>query len=161
MSNEAVTEDTNTGDREIRLARVFNAPRELVFEVWTTPEHAGHWWGPDGFTTTTTSMEVQAGGQWRYVMHGPNGTDYQNLITYKEVVPPERLVYAHGSTDENPEQFQVTVLFAEEDGRTRLNMRMLFRTQEERDRVAMEYGAIQGANQTMARLEAYLEALVA
>ena len=159
MSEELSCESA-TEEREIRITRLFNAPRELVFEVWTTPEHTGHWWGPNGFTTTTASMEVRTGGQWRYVMHGPDGTDYQNLITYKEVIPPERLVYAHGSTDENPEQFQVTVFFAEMDGKTQINMQMLFKTKEERDQVAKEFGAIEGANQTMARLEAYLEALV-
>ncbi len=151
---------TNTEEREIRISRLFNAPRELVFEAWTTPEHAGQWWGPNGFTTTTASMEVREGGQWRYVMHGPDGTDYQNLVTYREVVAPERLVYAHGANDEDPEQFLVTVLFEEEEaGKTRLTMRMQFKTREERDRVAEEFGAIEGANQTMARLEAYLDRL--
>src|SRR5258706_7128695 len=76
--------------------RVFDAPRELVWKVWTEPEHIGKWWGPNGFTTTTHKMEVKAGGVWRFVMHGPDGRDYQNKITFIEVVKPERLVYKHG-----------------------------------------------------------------
>src|SRR5258706_2724536 len=86
------------GDRGIRGMCVFDAPRELVWKVWTEPEHIGMWWGPDGFTTTTHKMEVKAGGVWRFVMHGPDGRDYQNKITFIEVVKPERLVYKHGGT---------------------------------------------------------------
>ena len=83
------------GDREIAAVRVFDAPRDLVWKVWTEPEHIAQWWGPKGFTTTTHKMEVKPGGVWRFVMHGPE-RDYQNKITYLEVVKPERLVYDHG-----------------------------------------------------------------
>src|SRR5262245_19065426 len=86
----------NVSDREIVLSRVFDAPRALVFKVWTDPTHLAKWWGPRGFSTTTERMEVNPGGQWRFCMHGPDGRDYQNLITYREVSPPSRLVYKHG-----------------------------------------------------------------
>jgi hypothetical protein len=79
---------TLVGDREIAATRVFAAPRELVWKVWTEPEHVVRWWGPNGFTTTTHSMDVKSGGVWRFVMHGPDGHDYQNKITYLEVVKP-------------------------------------------------------------------------
>src|SRR5207248_2469506 len=94
--NEANQPATLVGDREIVATRIFDAPRELVFKVWTDPKHIGNWWGPKGFATTTFSMDVRPGGVWRFVMHGPDGRDYENKITYLEVVAPERIVYKHG-----------------------------------------------------------------
>ena len=126
---------------------VFDAPRDLVFEAWTDPKHVGNWWGPKGFTTTTHEMDVRPGGVWRFVMHGPNGVDYQNKNTYIEIVKPERLVYDHGDKG-TPGYFQVTVTFAEQGDKTRLTMRMLFQSVAERDTVVKTYNAIEGANQT-------------
>lgn len=147
--------------RTIHITREFDAPRALVFRAWTEPEHVGRWFGPDGFTTTTESMEVRAGGKWRYVMHGPDGTDYANLITYREIDPPARLAYDHGADENDPGQFGVTVDFEDLGGRTRLNMRMEFASAEARRQVVEEFGAIDGARQTMARLDTYLESLAA
>ena len=76
---------SSTADRELVAVRVFDAPRETVYRMWTDPEHLGRWWGPRGFTTTTHSMEMKPGGVWRLVMHGPDGRDYQNKITYVEI----------------------------------------------------------------------------
>ncbi|HYF64701.1 MAG TPA: SRPBCC family protein [Herpetosiphonaceae bacterium] len=146
-----------TADREIIISRLINAPRERVFAAWTDPQQVGHWWGPQGFTTTTTSMDVRPGGRWSYVMHGPDGTDYANLIVYSEVEAPARLVYAHGSGEDNdPGQFQTTVTFEDVDGTTRLTMRSLFATAEARDYVVREFGAIEAGNSTLDQLEAYL-----
>lgn len=143
--------------------RVFDAPRELVFEVWTDPKHLARWWGPNGFTTTTHSFDMRTGGIWRFVMHGPDGRDYQNRITYEEVVRPERLVYRHGGgADVEPVQFVTTVTFEELEGgaggggKTRITMRMDFPSTAERDRVIREYGAAEGVAQTLARLAAYV-----
>jgi uncharacterized protein YndB with AHSA1/START domain len=139
-------------EREIAATREFNAPRELVFKVWTEPQHIGKWWGPTGFSTTTHEMDVRTGGVWRFVMHGPDGTDYDNEITYVEVTPPERLVYDHGPSP----RFRVTVTFAEKGSRTVLSLRMLFETAAERDKVAKEFGAVEGLNQTLDRLGEHL-----
>ena len=150
------------GDREIRGTRVFDAPRGLVWKVWTEPEHIGQWWGPHGFTTTTHKMEVKTGGVWRFVMHGPDGRDYQNKITFIEVVKPQRLVYRHGGTGDKedrelePVNFHVTVTFAEEGGKTRLDMRSVFPSAKARDYVVKNYGAVEGMHQTLARLGEYL-----
>ena len=145
------------GDREIRGTRVFDAPRELVWKVWTEPEHIAEWWGPNGFTTTTHKMEMKAGGVWRFVMHGPDGRDYQNKITYLEVVKPERLVYKHGGEKEvEPVNFQVTVTFEEQDGKTKVDMRMVFPSANARDYVIKTYAAVEGLDQTLGRLEDYL-----
>jgi uncharacterized protein YndB with AHSA1/START domain len=143
-------------DREIVITRLFDAPRSLVFAAWTDPNHVGHWWGPTGFTITVNEMDVRPGGVWRFVMHGPDGLNYQNRIVYVEIMQPERLVYTHGSGDANdPNQFEVTVTFAEQDGKTVLTMRMLFATTGARAHV-MALGAIEGSNQTLARLAEYL-----
>ncbi len=144
------------GDREIAAVRVFDAPRDLVWKVWTEPEHIAKWWGPKGFTTTTYSMDVKPGGVWRFVMHGPD-RDYQNKITYLEVVKPERLVYKHGGEKEvEPVNFQVTVTFEEQDGKTKVDMRMVFPSANARDYVIKTYGAVEGLDQTLGRLEDYL-----
>jgi uncharacterized protein YndB with AHSA1/START domain len=128
-----------------------------VFEVWTNPNHTAQWWGPNGFTNTIHEMDVRPGGVWRFIMHGPDGVDYPNKIVYKEVVKPERLVYSHGGDTENdPGQFQVTVTFDNQGNKSELTMRSLFVSKEERDKVVREYGAIEGGNQTLTRLEEYL-----
>ncbi len=146
--------------RDIVIARTFDAPRELVFKVWTDPRHVVHWWGPNGFTNTIESMDVRPGGVWRFMMHGPDGTDYPNRIDYTEVVPPERLVYKHGcDTDDgnDPHAFDVIVTFEQPlPGKTLVTMRSRFPTPEARDYVVREFGAIEGGNQTLGRLEKYL-----
>lgn len=156
-STGAASASAGTADRELVFTRVFDAPRELVWTAWTDPRHVGEWWGPRGFTTTTHEMDVRPGGVWRFVMHGPDGTDYPNRIVYTEVMRPERLAYDHGDDDGTDDvSFQVTVTFADEGGRTRLTMRMRFASAEELRRVVEEFGAVEGANQTLDRLGEYL-----
>src|ERR1700678_444638 len=96
MTTEKNNPPENSADREIVISRVFDAPRELVWQAMTDPLHVIHWWGPRGFTTTIEEMNVRPGGVWKQVMHGPDGTDYPNKSIFTEVVKPERLVYAHG-----------------------------------------------------------------
>lgn len=148
---------SESADREIVITRVFDAPRALVFEAWTDPKHVPHWWGPTGFTNTVHEIDVRPGGVWRFVMHGPDGVDYDNKIVYLEVVPPERLVYLHGADrEDDPGDFRVIVTFDEEEGRTRLTMRTIFPSAEARDKTLKEVGALEGARQTLDRLAAYL-----
>ena len=147
----------HTADREIVTTRDFDAPRELVFAAWTDAKHVSNWWGPNGFTTTTHVMDVRPGGEWRFIMHGPDGRDYPNRISYLEVARPERLVYKHGGEVElEPVDFHTTVTFTEVNGKTRVTMRAVFPSAEERDRVAREYGAVEGGQQTLARLAEHL-----
>jgi uncharacterized protein YndB with AHSA1/START domain len=138
----------STADREIVATRVFDAPRELVFEMWTDPTHVAQWWGPKGFTNSIHEMNVSPGGSWRFVMHGPDGTDYPNHIVYTEVVRPEWIAYDHVSGP----RFRATATFADEGGKTRLTVRMVFETPALRDRTAREFGAVEGLNQTLGRL---------
>ena len=85
----------DTADWEIVTTRVFDAPREWVFQAWTDPKQLEIWWGPDGFTNTTHQINVRPGGVWRFIMHGPDGVDYSNRIDFEEIVKPERIVYSH------------------------------------------------------------------
>jgi uncharacterized protein YndB with AHSA1/START domain len=145
------------GDRQIAATRVFDAPRELVWKAWTDPEHIAKWWGPNGFRTTTYSMELKPGGVWRYVMHGPDGRDFQNKVTYLEVVEPERLVYELGDgEDVEPVNHHVTVTFQDVGGKTRVDMLMVFASAQIRTHVIETYGAFEGLKQHLGRLEAYL-----
>jgi uncharacterized protein YndB with AHSA1/START domain len=83
---------TAAADREIVAKRLFHAPRELVFKMWTSRKHISNWWGSRGFTTTTHEMDVRPGGTWRFIMHGPDGRDYPKEIVYREIVKPERIL---------------------------------------------------------------------
>jgi uncharacterized protein YndB with AHSA1/START domain len=147
--------DTATADREIVLTRTFAAPRELVFRVWTDPAHLNRWWGPRGFTTTTRAMAFRPGGMWRFVMHGPDGTDYVNRIVYTAIVPAERIAYDHdddGVGKMTP--FRAEATFADEGAGTRVTLRMVCASAEQRDAM-VQFGAVAGGEQTLARLGEY------
>lgn len=139
--------------RELRITRLVNAPRELVWEVWTNPEHIKYWWGPNGFRNTIFQMDVKPGGEWDLIMHGPDGRDYKNKSVYKEVVKPEKLVYDHVSGP----KFQFTVTFSEQGNKTLITIQMLFDTAAQKDKVIKEFGAAEGLKQNMDKLETYLE----
>ncbi|HEV7968248.1 MAG TPA: SRPBCC domain-containing protein [Candidatus Acidoferrales bacterium] len=156
-SNAKTSADSNTADRELVFKRILDAPRDLVFEAWTDPKHVARWWGPNGFKTTISEMDVRPGGVWRLVMHGPDGRDYNNKIVFVEVARPERLVYRHQPEQgTEPVTFETTVTFAERSGKTEMTFRMLFPTAEILDHVVKTYGAIEGAKQTLGRLEEHL-----
>jgi len=153
--------DLDGDPRAIVGTREFDAPRALVFSAWTDPKHLAQWWGPNGFTTTTYSFEFRPGGVWRFVMHGPDGRDYQNRITFEEIVAPERIVYRHGGGDDvEPVQFRTTVLLEELGKRTGVTWRGEFPSAAERNRVVKDYGADKGLEQCMARLADFVAANV-
>ena len=146
---------------EIIISRVINAPREVVFAAWTDSEHLAHWYGPEGFTITTHSIDLRTGGEWRFTMHGPDGVDYTNLIVYSEIVRPERIVHQH-SGDRGYENlhFETTVTFIDlGNGTTELQLRSLFDTARERDDVIEKHDAVEGGKQTLGRLATYAEAM--
>lgn len=145
-------------DRAIVIERVFNAPRELVWEVWTKPEHIAKWWGPEGFTTTIKQMDFRVGGVWKQIMRGPDGKEYPNSSIFREIVVPERIVFSHGggSKDGPSSKFLSTWTFETLGNQTKVTMQLLFDMPEERDRIECAYGATEGAKQTLARLAEYL-----
>ncbi|MGA8968032.1 MAG: SRPBCC family protein [Pseudolabrys sp.] len=153
--------DLEQDPRSIIGTRLLDAPRKLVFAAWTDPKHLAQWWGPNGFTTTTHAFDFRPGGVWRFVMHGPDGRDYQNRITFDEIAPPDRIVYRHaGGDDVEPVQFTQTVTFEDiGNGQTRLTWHGRFPSAEERARVIKEYGADKGLVETMARLVDYVASM--
>ena len=145
-----------TADREIVISRVIRAPRALVFEAFTEVRHLSRWWGPNGFTTTTRSFEFRVGGEWDFVMHGPDGTDYQEWITWREIVPPERIALLHGESRDDPNAFESVLAFEPAGDETRIVMRTVFPTKELRDEAVEKYHAIEGGEQTLRNLAAYV-----
>jgi len=142
---------SKTATREIMISRILNAPRELVWKVWTEPEHIVKWWGPTGFTNTIHELDLKPGGKWFHTMHGPDGKDYPNETTYTELVKPERIGYRHV----NP-SFDAIVTFEKLGDKTKLTMRMVFDSAEEYNFVVEKHGAVEGQKQTIARLEEHL-----
>ncbi len=137
-----------TASREITATRVFDAPRELVFDAWTDPVHISNWWGPVGFTTTTKRMDPRPGGVWEHVMHGPDGTDHESKIVYVEIDRPERLVYDHV----NAPLFRSTSTFEDLGGKTRLSVTLVFESADVCEQVAKKHGAAEGLVQMLSRL---------
>ena len=149
-----------TADREIVISRVISAPRELVFEAFTEVRHLSRWWGPEGFTTTTRAFEFRVGGEWDFVMHGPDGTDYQEWISWTEIAPPERIALLHGESRGDPNAFESVLTFAPDGAATRIEMRTVFPTKELRDEAVEKYHAIEGGRQTLSNLAAYVTEIV-
>lgn len=154
-------ESQSAADRELAVSRTINAPRELVFEAFTEVRHLSQWWGPDGFTTTTHAFEFRTGGEWDFTMHGPDGTDYSEWITWTEIVAPERIEMLHGERRDDPNAFESVLTFAADGQATRIEMRTLFPTQELRDEAVEKFHAIEGGQQTLGNLAEYVEETLA
>ena len=145
---------TRAESNEIVTTRFLEAPRELVYRVFTDPTHVSRWWGPQGFRTTTHAHDLRVGGEWRFTMHGPDGTDWPNRIRYAEIVPNERLAYDHddGSDAADARRFKNLVTFAEAGRGTLVTMRARFASAEECE-ATKKFGAEQGGRDTLARLD--------
>ncbi|MCX2576023.1 SRPBCC family protein [Pedobacter sandarakinus] len=118
----------NTFETEIVTRRLINAPRELVYEAWTNPNHLKNWWGPKGFTNTFEQFDLKVGGRWRFVMHGPDKGNYQNECEFTEITPPELLAWQRISKP----IFQVVAIFEEVGlNKTNLIFKMVFDSPEE------------------------------
>ncbi|MBN3885430.1 MAG: SRPBCC domain-containing protein [Nostoc sp.] len=162
MSNK--NDPTNAqSEREIVITRIFNAPRELVFQVWTDPKHVAQWWGPKGFTTRVTELDLRPGGKWRYVMIGPDGTEYPVKGVFREIVPLERIV----TSDEFDEGFEkivnadlprgivMTAIFEDLAGKTKLTLQIMHESVEDRFKHE-EMGVITGWNSSFDCLDEFL-----
>jgi uncharacterized protein YndB with AHSA1/START domain len=149
---------TTPSDREIVMSRVFDAPRALLFKVFLDPESIPHWWGPRGTTTIVDQMDVRPGGAWRYVHRGPDGSESGFRGEYREIVPPERIVYSF-EWEPMPGHVVVdTVTLTEHDGRTTMTVTSLFDTREDRDGM-LASGMEGGAAESWDRLAEYLQTL--
>jgi uncharacterized protein YndB with AHSA1/START domain len=122
MSGNAQNESAN---RELVITRVFDAPRQIVWKAWTDPEHLMRWWGPHGFKTRVSAMDVRVGGGWRFCMRSPAGKDEWQYGVYREIVELERLVFSYAFEDDTGKprhETLVTVTFADEGAKTRITL---------------------------------------
>ncbi|MGG4439557.1 SRPBCC family protein [Brevibacillus fortis] len=145
---------TQVGECEIVITRVLDAPRDLLFDAWTKEENLSKWWGPRGFTSTFQKFDMNPGGTWEFIMHGPDGVDFPNTNVIVEVVKLERIVFKHAVFP----HFLATAIFEDLDGKTKLTYRTVF---EETPAVfdKVKTYAVPGAEQTMDRLEELLASM--
>lgn len=145
-------------DREIVLSRVIKARRELVFSAWADPRHLPQWFGPAGFKIETKSIDVRAGGEWRFDMIAPDGTRYTNRMHFRRIEAPHLIEFDHGAdTDEDPGVFRTTITFDEQsDGKTVVTLRQLHPTKAQRD-AGIGFGAVEYGYQTLDKLAQHVE----
>ncbi len=152
----SVDKDVELTDLGLKITRLIHAPQAMVWRAFTDARHIHNWWGPNGFTTTTSEMDVRVGGMWRYVMHGPDGTDYVNWIRYSKVQMPSMLEYAHGGDDPDHAVFHARIeIVAKSATQTLVTLGLIFDSNEQRDAMA-NFGAIEGGRQNLARCAAFM-----
>ena len=154
-------------DYPITVKRVFNAPRQLVWDVWTKPEHIEKWWGPLGFTTKVEFLEFSVGGKWKYVMTGPDGTEYPVTGVFQEIVPIEKYVStddfaneykenAHGM--DIPKILNVTTLFVDLGEKTEVEVIFTHPTEEDRAK-HQKMGIDKGWDSSFVKMDEYLDTI--
>ncbi len=160
----ATTAKSEASERELVITRTFDAPRELVWKVWTEAAHIEKWWGPRGFDTKVTEMDIRPGGKWNYVMIGPDGTEYPGKGVFSEVVPPERIVATDEFGDKYdeimpgvdlPKGLVTTALFDDLGSRTRLTLTISHATVEDRKKHE-EMGVVAGWGSSFDKMDEYL-----
>lgn len=158
MASGNKLEVTTQGDTEIRMTRLFDAPRELVFEAHTSAEHMSKWWGPRKYEVVSAEHDFRPGGKWRIVHRGPEGDEHAFRGEFREIAPPEKIVWTF-EYEGAPGQIAVeTLTLTEEDGKTRITAVSDSGSKEARDAM-LESGMQEGAAETYDRLDEYLETL--
>ncbi len=157
-SRVGATTFTTPSDRELVMTRVFDAPRRLVFEAWTSPEHLPHWMlGPEGWTMPVCEIDLRPGGEWHFVWRRSDGTEMEMRGVYREIVPPERLVSTESWGGDWPETLN-TLILTEEDGKTTITLTVLYPSQEARD-AALQTGIKEGVSASFDRLAGHLRTM--
>jgi uncharacterized protein YndB with AHSA1/START domain len=157
-SKVGVTEFATPTDREVVITRVLDAPRRLVFDAWTNPEHLPHWLlGPPGWTMPVCEIDLRPGGAYRFGWRHADGNMMEIRGVYREVAPPERLVCTESWGGDWPETLN-TLVFTEEDGQTTFTCTILYPSKEARDAV-LKTGMKQGVSLSYDRLAEYLQTL--
>ena len=141
-------------NRQLSITRTLSAPIDLVWEVWSNPEHIAQWWGPEGFTNTIKVMDFKEQGEWKFTMHGPDGTNYPNRSIFKEIVPYKKIVFEHF----NP-HFITTVLFEDRGEETLMNWTVVLDSAEILQALIKSHKADEGLKQNAGKLEKYLSEL--
>ncbi|TGM78602.1 ATPase [Leptospira levettii] len=159
-STELITE---ISENQVIYRKSFDVSNELLFEVWSSPDHLKEWWGPDGFTLTVISFDFRNGGIFEFVMHGPDGHDYKNKIQFLKIEKPRLISYKHignGDGDEDVNFLSEIVFEPTNQGNsTNLTMVQVFSSKDELERVNQKYGAIEGGKQHVGNLAKYLETI--
>jgi uncharacterized protein YndB with AHSA1/START domain len=152
-ANSSTFTVTTPSDREIRLSRLFDAPRHLVFEALTRPEHIKRWWGSlgDGYSVPVCEVDLRPGGKWRFVNRHPKG-DAEFYGEYREIAPPDRLVYTEFYAPFPDSGSLVTTVLTEEHGKTRMTVTAEYPSVDVRDTV-LKTGMERGAAISYDRLE--------
>lgn len=157
MSRAAALKVTTPTDREIVLTREFDAPRRLVFEAFTTPDLLRRWYGARGWNLVVCEVDLRTGGAWRFVSRGPDGTSMGQGGVYREIRPPDRLVYTELFDDQSyPGESLITHEFVERRGRTTLTSTLLYATRQGRD-IVLTYPMERGVAEGFDRLAEILE----
>jgi uncharacterized protein YndB with AHSA1/START domain len=145
-------------EREIVMTRVFDAPRRLVFEAITRPEHVAQWWGPRSMTMVNCEMDFRPGGAWRFLLRGPDGNEYGFRGEYREITPPERLVQTYEFEGMPGHVSLETMNLVEQDGKTKMTVTCLYQSVEDRD--GHYYSGMEsGARESHDRLAELLSAM--
>lgn len=162
-----MTTQTETETKDLVIVREFDVPRDLLWKVWNEPEHVEHWWGPRGFNTRVTSVDLRPGGKWQYVMIGPDGTEYPVHGVFTEVEPPKRIVttdeFGDGYDDivpgiDLPKGLVATAVFDDLGTRSRLTLTISHATPEDRKKHE-DMGVVAGWNSSFDKLDDYFAEL--
>lgn len=158
-------------NEEFVISRVFDAPRELVYQAWSEPERMARWWGPKGFTVQVKQLDLRPGGMYHYCLKNPGGYEMWGKFVYREIVAPERLVFVSSFSDADgnltrhpmsatwPLETLSTVLFEDEGGKTKLTIQWIPMNATEEERKTFAEGKVgmeQGLGGTLEQLAAYL-----
>lgn len=142
---------TKSAPRELIITRIFDAPRALVFEAWTKPEHLVHWFCPNGFTLPVYEMDFRVGGKYRFCMRASGGWEHYVHGVYREIVPAERIVWTSSFDDVPGSEILTQVTFADHEGKTKLTVHQTYSFESDSTR-----GAPQGWTETLEHLAAYV-----
>jgi uncharacterized protein YndB with AHSA1/START domain len=145
------------GSHALSMSAIINGPRDLVFKAYTDPKAIPHWWGLDANSTTVDEMDATRGGRWRFVERSPEGEEHAFRGVYHDVVPNERIVWTFEYEPWAGHVLLEEMRFVAEGDRTRLEIRSVFQSVEDRDGM-IATGMEAGANQSLNRLEAYVRA---
>lgn len=161
MSKELKTKAV-TEDRKLILTRKFNAPPELIFEMWSDCNHLKHWWGPKEWPMHECVLNFQEGGEWKYCLRGPDeGDESWGLAIYQEINRPDKIVYrdhftdSDGNINKGMPELLVTVEFLQRNGKTEQVSSVIFSSNEERDSI-VRMGMVEGMDSSLDRLDEYL-----
>ena len=143
----------NIEARSMKMTRIYNASPELIWEIITSPDYVKEWWGPEGFKNTIQEMDVREGGRWRFIMHGPDGTDYENDYIYQTVLPFKKIVLDH----QKEPKFKIMIEIHEENGQTIVDWTNIFDSVPSKEEAIRAVKADVGLEQTLNHLGNFLQ----